>query len=444
MNARDSWKLRRCDVASSEEVKDKFSNDDIAIEILSRLSIASVMELKCVCKRWCEILSSPSFRSAHFQRSARSICGIFVQATIRCLCCEKCYDYAAVYYASVGKEGPYETTKKILDFLPEKVVVLASSNGVLFCRTIFEEYNYEHLFDRTMITDDRKHVVLYVCNPITKEWTALKPRGRFRNDCCYGFSYNPLGSSVTNPGFEVVMVQPSPRIYSSKTGKWRTSNEVCTLSKRLHLHHGCFTNGVFYWRTSDHSILTFDLKQERSQVIRLPGHMMTGKGGLCLGVSEGNLHYINFNMLELLVWVLEMDALEPKWALKHSKPLVEIDDAYKSQNYIMYPYGFHDDIVFLRVHWYLCTYNIKTGKMEDALFSFCNLQRFPRDTSYRDSLQQELKSSPSKRLNWKITLVREIGTYILTSSQFSFKYILFTRMTNLRVLYEMDDFFFFL
>ncbi|PIA27516.1 hypothetical protein AQUCO_07700056v1 [Aquilegia coerulea] len=124
---------------------------------------------------------------------------------------------------------------------------------------------------------------------------------------------------------------------------------------------------------------------------------MIGKGGVCLGVSEGHLHYICFNMLELLVWVLEMDALQPKWALKHLEPLIEMyhpimdvpirkplcppsDNAYKNPNYVMLPYGFQDDILFLRVYWSnMCTYNIKTGQIEDVVLNFVNLEGFPND-----------------------------------------------------------------
>ncbi|PIA27517.1 hypothetical protein AQUCO_07700057v1, partial [Aquilegia coerulea] len=190
MDAGGSRGVKRCHVAVAEENKDIFSNDDMAIEILSRLSIESIWELKCVSKRWCEICSCPSFRNAHSQRSAK-IGGLFIQATVNCFCCGKQYDFTAVHYAPIGKEGPYETTKNILDFLPKKVVVVASSHGVLFCRKIFEEYNAAHINNRKWIKVDRRHVVLYVCNPVTKELMTLKPKGKFRNDCCFGFAYNP-------------------------------------------------------------------------------------------------------------------------------------------------------------------------------------------------------------------------------------------------------------
>ncbi|PIA58548.1 hypothetical protein AQUCO_00500455v1 [Aquilegia coerulea] len=72
--------------------------------------------------------------------------------------------------------------------------------------------------------------------------------------------------------------------------------------------------------TSCHVILTFDLKWERPQVNRLPGNVMIGRGGLCLGVSEGNQKEICTTVSQY-AWsfglVLEMDAFAPKRFLKH-------------------------------------------------------------------------------------------------------------------------------
>ncbi|KAF9587639.1 hypothetical protein IFM89_004471 [Coptis chinensis] len=359
---REKHGAKRPCIAVGGEMKDIFSNDDIAIEIFSRLPIEDTNKLKCVY-------------------------------------CQTYFDSKVVSYISHGKEGKHATTKNILDFLPEKVVAITSCNGVLLCRSIFEECRGGHHFylEKLKIAKD---VIMYVCNPFTKDWTILKPRGKYKNGCCYGFACNQFSSAVSL-SFEVVMVQPPLRlgkdsyifkIYSSTSGAWRTSKEVCTLPDRVLSHQSCFTNGVFYWLTTNHAILSFDLKQERSQVIKLPGNaivtLVQGEG-VCLGVSEGKLHYISFNAIVLMVWVLEDDNLRPKWSLKHSKPQLEMHHpllevcggqsiyvpfSRDRANRRVRPYALHDDMLFMRIDWSMIKYNIRTGEFEEELCSCSELE----------------------------------------------------------------------
>ncbi|PIA37749.1 hypothetical protein AQUCO_03000346v1 [Aquilegia coerulea] len=370
-----------------EETKDEFANDDIAIEVLSWLPIKSTNEFKCVCKRWYELLSHPSFKSSHFHRSAKTISGLFVQGLLYCDCCGNYIDIKVVTYISIGEDERHAVYQKVFDILPEKVVVMASCNGLLLCRNI---YKVDHSSE-TMKAKPQE-VVLYVCNPLTKEWTALKPHYRYENGSCYGFVHNPSGSSGC-PEFEVVLAErplhvgKDPyrfKIYSSRIGAWRTSKEVCTLRHRLHAHHSCFTNGVFYWLTFDHSILTFDLKQERSEVIKLPGHPLhteiTEGSYMCLGVSEGNLHYVCINMVELMIWVLKYDTLSPKWDLKYVKPQLEMchplmkgwewlptsrSDPLNWRNWILRPYALQDGILYMEINGIMCSYNFKTEEINE-------------------------------------------------------------------------------
>ncbi|KAF9587640.1 hypothetical protein IFM89_004472 [Coptis chinensis] len=354
---------KRTCIAVGDDKEDRFSDDDIAIEILSRLPMESIYDFKC---------------GLHY-------CP-----------CENYIDSEVVDYISTGKKGRHATSKNILGFLPEEVVVITSSNGILLCRSIFEHYGSNHCSRERMKI--RYKVILYVCNPFTKEWITLKPRGKYINGCCYGFAYNAFGS-VGSPNFEVVMVQPplqlgkDPfkfKIYTSTTGTWRTSKEVCTLPDRLLSHQCCFTNGVFYWLTAGHTILAFDLKEERSRVIKLPGNaMVTHKPGegVCLGVSEANLHFISLTVVELMVWILEHDNLRPKWSVKHNKPQVEmlhplLRGCDRRPSYLpfcpdipnrnMHPYAFQDDILYMRMSWSMFSYNIKTGEYEEEELCSCS------------------------------------------------------------------------
>ncbi|PIA43098.1 hypothetical protein AQUCO_02000505v1 [Aquilegia coerulea] len=387
--------------------KDRFSDHDTAIEILSRLPVESIADLKCTSKRWLEIFSDPSFINAHFQRSAKAVSGLFVQGIIYCTGCLNYVDFPIVDYISMEKEeGCHKFCQTTLDFLPEKVSIIASCNGILLCRSFFEMIYEDHCHWRGDTKDVPMEIVLYVCNPFTKEWTTFKPKGKYEKRCCFGFAYDPYGSTLVNPAktyarFQVVMVQPPSklgkypylfRVYSSQTGTWRLSKEVCYLPNVIHPHQGCFVEGVYFWMTTGHSILTFDFKQEKSQVIPLPGPELIhgGETGMCLGVSEGDVHYVCLNKYDLMVWTLKHDISGCKWVLKHSKPAREIrhhsynsmhmpdplrktDESIKTNNSIIHPYAFRDDILFMNAAYTMCTYNIKTGLIEEDLCSSLEL-----------------------------------------------------------------------
>ncbi|XP_039683334.1 F-box/kelch-repeat protein At5g15710 isoform X2 [Medicago truncatula] len=46
--------------------------DEVMAEILSRLPVRSLMQIKCVCKSWNTIISDPKFIKMHLNRSARN------------------------------------------------------------------------------------------------------------------------------------------------------------------------------------------------------------------------------------------------------------------------------------------------------------------------------------------------------------------------------------
>ena len=57
-----------------------FSNDDLAMEILSQLSALELSCFKCVSKRWKNLISDPSFLRVHHQRSQlRGITTLLIQ-----------------------------------------------------------------------------------------------------------------------------------------------------------------------------------------------------------------------------------------------------------------------------------------------------------------------------------------------------------------------------
>ncbi|PIA37748.1 hypothetical protein AQUCO_03000345v1, partial [Aquilegia coerulea] len=190
-NSKLGNQLRFGSYGGSREEKDGFRNDDIAIEVLSRLPIEFINKFKCVCKKWYELISHPSFRKGTkdgFTNDDIAIEVLPIESTIKFKCV--CKKWCEVLSHPSFRTSHFQSAK-VLDFLPEKVVVMASCSGLLLCRNIFVvDHSSESM--RTKSKPEPMEVVLYVCNPLTKEWTSLKAGDKYENGWCYGFVHNPF------------------------------------------------------------------------------------------------------------------------------------------------------------------------------------------------------------------------------------------------------------
>ncbi|KAF6169405.1 hypothetical protein GIB67_002892 [Kingdonia uniflora] len=53
-----------------------------------------------------------------------------------------------------------------------------------------------------------------------------------------------------------------------------TSKETCPCYYKVDMNSGALANGVYYWWTSCHGIFSFDLENEKSQIIKIPVPVM--------------------------------------------------------------------------------------------------------------------------------------------------------------------------
>ncbi|GMY09410.1 F-box protein At3g26010-like [Fagus crenata] len=221
-----------------------FSNDDLAMEILSRLSVSELSRFKCISKRWKNLISNPSYLHQQMSR-LRGISMLFIQQ----------------YHEEQGNfDGPWTffdcaplqdecRILKILRSVPRKIVVL------------------------TVVSIQRK-------------------------------KYDQNSYSFV--------------IYSSETGKWKTSLEVCLCKDNLHENKHIHIRGRFYWLTKNQRIISFDVEQELSRVIKSLGPMRSN-GGLtsaCLGDTDRYLHYACADDSDLRVWMVK-DHRKLDWVFKH-------------------------------------------------------------------------------------------------------------------------------
>ncbi|PIA44539.1 hypothetical protein AQUCO_01700263v1 [Aquilegia coerulea] len=235
------------------------SNDDIRIEVLSRVPVKSLLTSKCVSKRWQGIISETSFQRLHCRRTKPIISGFFFQCLMRC-----------------------------------------NINGLICCRNFGIGAQF-----------------VFICNPLKREFLQIKgPKGingrRLRG---LGFVFDPLCYSLDGtPSFKIVSVSKkkgfvfSFHIYSSKVREWRLSEEIYYDDCDLSLGGlGIFAGGVFYWLTGGNVVMAFDLEKGKSKCIDLTVPRIQRNEGLCemcIGESEGCFYYILITDADLRVWAL--------------------------------------------------------------------------------------------------------------------------------------------
>ncbi|KAK7842665.1 f-box protein [Quercus suber] len=339
------------------------------MEILSRLSPKNLLRCKCVSKRWTSLISDPSFMRIHHQRS-RCISGLLVQEFKEYGGNFRGDDY--FLYASVN--GELGIFKLMDESFPEPTSVIMASCDGLICY-------------RSRQTRDIEELDIVVWNPMTQERLTLRT-----TDCnvgsIFGLAFYPFGSSAKMiPCFKVVSIQRPKHdqnsysfvIYSSETGKWKTSLEVCYCKDELHKNKHIYVNGRFYWLTKNQNIITFEVDEELSGVITVPGPKWLDRYVVrlaCLGDSDGYLHYVCVDMPELRVWMLT-DPCKPIWVLKHHINIDQFGEESRDRYihrvrhspemigdcFLVDAQTFHDEVVYLSIRGRLCSYDFKTGRL---------------------------------------------------------------------------------
>ncbi|XP_047312101.1 F-box protein At5g49610-like [Impatiens glandulifera] len=371
-------------------------SDDTLEEIFSRLSVKDICFSKCVSKKWQIIMSEFSFISRYASKST-GISGLFFQHH------EELSDFLrkSIVHIPVEMEC-LQVQENVLNFLPERVSVVSSNNGLLCCRS----------FLNTHISSipggvaegfrwGKSDPKLYVCNPTSKEFITINPP---EED--FGVSIG-LSFDTNDRSFQLVNINCHQNssssglftfsIFSSDTWSWRTiSKKVCNWNSTVHRNKQVFVSGRFHWLTLNHHLITFQIKNEESGIIKLPGPEMNGEGyrGMCLGSSKGFLNYMVVHPSEIRIWALRSYE-KPEWGLAKRINLIEFCGLYLSQfspqllpflqeqlendeteaNTSVVPLAFNEDVIFMDIHWSLFSFNLKTS----ALKKHCCTYMMPCD-----------------------------------------------------------------
>ncbi|XP_031115219.1 F-box protein At5g07610-like isoform X2 [Ipomoea triloba] len=225
-------------------------NEDDLIDIIRKqalpfLPAKSLFRFKAVCRKWKHHISTPSF---HLNQSFcfTDITGLFCQPP------QSPPVFIPIHPSSAGVPDPS------LSFLPEPVVIRASSNGLLCCQGRNEDRDY------------------YLCNPVTKQCKKLpKPTASHGSKPAFVVILEP--SQLTNNVSEFKLVCAFEatdfddaigfEIYSSKNNSWDVSGDIFLGAKTATLGFGVHVNGVVYWPVKSGGIVSFDLTKDKSQLL---------------------------------------------------------------------------------------------------------------------------------------------------------------------------------
>ena len=105
--------------------------------------------------------------------------------------------------------------QKVIDFLPEDVVMLASCNELVCCLSCFPA--------------QAQDPAIYVCNPTNKEWIKFKSPSALDNLITIGLVFDPTRDPVySSTKFKLFRVRRLEiETDLSESGAWTQSNEIC-------------------------------------------------------------------------------------------------------------------------------------------------------------------------------------------------------------------------
>ncbi|KAF9619434.1 hypothetical protein IFM89_007009 [Coptis chinensis] len=285
---------------------------DTISEVLSRLPAKSLLRFESVSKGWRDLISNNSFRRLQCHRVKTVTSGFFFQDT---------WDvpYPVKYFSVKNDQAILQDT--VLDFLPEMVELIASSNGLLCCKSCDDS--------------NARDKLIYVCNPIKKEYVQIEwPKGTVLHQD-FALAFDPFCYPVDElSNFKLACVCKETlltillQVYSSKTKEWSKlelrvcgDNYNCVPDGQV-----VFASGMLYWMTYGDVILAFDVVTEEFCFVGLPVERIYRSQGLCevcIGESNDRLHFIVISEAGFQVWLMDS---EPKWVLKHLISLSEMEE----------------------------------------------------------------------------------------------------------------------
>ncbi|KAL4637930.1 hypothetical protein ACB092_03G114000, partial [Castanea dentata] len=265
----------------------------ILMDILSRLPITTILQYKCVCKTWFNIISDPYFATLHFARAPVSL--LYTNTTDFSILDKRLYVLELAGWDTHDSFAPLKQLPREINHLGEVLHFESSCHGLLCITAVC-----------------RRKPVTYVCNVITGEYMALpqpKNDGFKRRILGFCFSqttkrYKVIREICDNRWSFATQEQQSHQIevYTLGTEKWRNIGDLpYSFPTTEYLSFCDSLNGALHWLVQPHNNTTFichfDIENEH------------------LGVSGGFLYLCEkfFTSYSVEIWVMKDYDVEQSW-----------------------------------------------------------------------------------------------------------------------------------
>ncbi|KAJ7949488.1 F-box protein [Quillaja saponaria] len=258
---------------------DSLPRDQI-LEIFSWLPAKSINRFKSSCKLFSEISTKSFFVHKQSQNSLLKVdSGFLLQPDSW----QRFSDMVELYPLLPSDRNSSGVPQNSLQFLANTSRILASSNGLLLCRsTIMKQIN--------LVVPE-----LFLCNPVTQSWLAIPTPESIRKkpyvDVHVVFDCNhdclALFSLITDEWSDSGKYEC--RIYSQKEGIWKRTTGILNAGARsikfeMHVFHNgnlhfvsdCYpylAKGTTYYKPY---IVSFNIKNGESRILRMPKEAVRG------------------------------------------------------------------------------------------------------------------------------------------------------------------------
>ncbi|KAL5758775.1 hypothetical protein ACOSP7_021386 [Xanthoceras sorbifolium] len=289
--------------------------NDVMIHILVWLPLKSLLQCKCVCKWWHNLISDSVFISNYSRRNPQyHVSGFYLE---KYLFLQLHSELKFIPWGGQDEAVPETSLSFIED--DKGICIQHSCNGLLLCSGF------------RCHEEDRKY---YVCKPTTKQYLPLpKP-------CCkrvFGISiaYNPNKS----PHYQVICVSDSKvssnhrqiKIYSSATGSWRDSGNPLIIFYDVPFNRGVYWNGALHWVGRGDLSLRFDVEKELMLPMPMPPipEERSERRLSYFGESGGHLYLIEIYVPPTTVFdVMEMRNDYSGWSVKYHVDISILTEQY--------------------------------------------------------------------------------------------------------------------
>ncbi|CAK9146124.1 unnamed protein product [Ilex paraguariensis] len=281
-----------------------FGENDVMVEILTRLPIKSILKAKCVCKSWYRLLSDPIFISDYSRQNPHlRVSGFYLQ---KFLFLELFSELRFIVFDGQIDIAPEPSLSFIED--EEGVCIRHSCNGLLICCS-FRCHEEDRIY--------------YICMPTTKQYFSLP-----RLDCRTVFGINIAFDPSKSPHFHVICICDSEisdhhrhiKLYSRDRESWRISGNPFIAADDMLFNRGVFWNGSLHWVGRGDLSLRFDVERELLHEMPMPsiheGWVERRLG--YFGESGGHLYLIEIYGPHTTVFdVMEMKRDYSGWFVKY-------------------------------------------------------------------------------------------------------------------------------